>query len=310
MLMNIILLRDFCKRTGSFEICLPRVAAFAGLTLVGIAVLALWVGFELGTRDALQQQEQTANAEMYELLRAERRAIADAKAEQRAHLDAMALKIAELQTHMIRLDAVGERLVTLGKLDTDEFDFISPPPTGGVDDVLPGNRGSASVSELSDEMTRLAQRLSDREQKLQRLEQVLVNRDLLAEITPSGRPVKKGWMSSGFGRRTDPFNGKKSYHRGVDFAGKRGSEVIAVASGIVVRSERASGYGNVVEIRHADGLVTLYGHNQENLVEEGDVVSKGQTIALLGSTGRSSGPHVHFEVHRDGKFVNPLRYVR
>ena len=117
-------------------------------------------------------------------------------------------------------------------------------------------------------------------------------------------------MSSGFGKRTDPFKGKKSYHRGVDFAGKRGADVVAVASGVVTRAKKVSGYGNVVEIRHADGYSTLYAHNKKNLVKDGDVVSKGQTIALLGSTGRSSGPHVHFEVHRNGKIVNPLRFVR
>ena len=137
-----------------------------------------------------------------------------------------------------------------------------------------------------------------------------MNRTLLAEAMPSGKPVKKGWMSSGFGKRTDPFRGSKSFHRGLDFAGKRGSDVVAVASGIVTRAKKVAGYGNVVEIKHADGYSTLYGHNKENLVKEGEMVSKGQTIALLGSTGRSSGPHVHFEVHHNGKIVDPLRYVR
>jgi murein DD-endopeptidase MepM/ murein hydrolase activator NlpD len=159
-------------------------------------------------------------------------------------------------------------------------------------------------------MQRIANLLADREDKLTALELVLMNRGLMAEVTPSGRPVKKGWMSSGFGKRTDPFKGKKTYHRGVDFAGKRGSDVVAVASGVVVRSKKAAGYGNFVEIRHADGYSTLYAHNKENLVKSGDMVNKGQTIALLGSTGRSSGPHVHFEVHRNGKIVNPLRFVR
>ena len=160
------------------------------------------------------------------------------------------------------------------------------------------------------DMERIASLLTDREDKLAALEQVLMNRKLMAEVVPSGRPVKKGWMSSGFGKRTDPFKGKKSYHRGVDFAGKRGSDVVAVASGVVVRAEKASGYGNFVEIRHADGYSTLYGHNKENLVKAGDMVSKGETIALLGSTGRSSGPHVHFEVHHNGKVVDPIRFVR
>jgi len=262
----------------------------------------------LGQRYGGEDSADAATAEVHELLEAERRVIADARAEQRAHLDALALRVAELQAHLIRLDALGDRLVELGKLDKEEFDFAVSPPVGGIDDALPGERQSAN--DLTTDMERISVLLADREDKLAALEQVLVNRGLMAEVMPSGRPVKKGWMSSGFGKRTDPFKGSKSFHRGLDFAGKRGAEVVAVASGVVIRSEKGSGYGNLVEIKHPDGYSTLYAHNKENLVKPGDVVSKGQTIALLGSTGRSSGPHVHFEVHRDGKIVDPLRFVR
>ena len=223
-------------------------------------------------------------------------------------MDALALKVAELQAHLMRLDALGDRLVEIGKLDRDEFDFASSPPMGGIEASVPGETQSAA--ELSADMARISRLLEDREDKLSALERVLMNRGLMAEVVPSGRPVSKGWMSSGFGKRTDPFKGKKSYHRGVDFAGKRGTDVVAVAAGVVTRSKKVPGFGNFVEIRHADGYSTLYAHNQKNLVKKGDVVSKGETIALLGSTGRSSGPHVHFEVHRDGKIVNPLRFVQ
>lgn len=275
---------------------------------VTVTALTLWAGYELGQRAGERDGVDAATAEVRSLLQAERRVIADAKSEQRAHLDALALKIAELQAHLMRLDALGDRLVEVGKLDRDEFDFSAEPPLGGGEDAAPGE--SQDADGLQADMLRIASLLTDRENKLTALERVLMNRDLMAEIVPSGRPVKKGWMSSGFGKRTDPFTGKKTSHRGLDFAGKRGSEVVAVASGVVIRAKRASGYGNLVEIKHADGYTTLYGHNQELLVKEGDVVSKGQTIALLGSTGRSSGPHVHFEVHKDGKIVNPLRFVR
>jgi murein DD-endopeptidase MepM/ murein hydrolase activator NlpD len=306
--MKIIFLSDFCRRTGSIDVCVPRAAALAGLSLAALISVALWSGFQLGESYGGTSSVDEETAGLHEMLATERRLIAEAKAEQRAHLDALALKIAELQAHLIRLDALGDRLVEVGKLDGDEFDFASPPPMGGLEESLPD--ANVGVGELSADMDRIASLLSDREHKLNALEQLLMNRELLAEVTPSGRPVKKGWLSSGFGKRTDPFSGKKSYHRGVDFAGKRGSEVVAVASGVVVRSEKASGYGNLVEIRHADGYSTLYGHNQKNLVSEGDVVTKGDTIALLGSTGRSSGPHVHFEVHRNGQSVNPSRFVR
>lgn len=306
--MKIIFLSDFCKRTGSIDVCLPRAAATAGVLLVGLVTAALWSGFHYGKHLGAEASVDETTTELQTLLRAERHLIAEAKAEQRAHLDALALKIAELQAHLMRLDALGGRLVEVGKLDEGEFDFASAPPLGGLDQALPD--ASVAPDELSADMDRISSLLKDREEKLTALEQLLMNRELLAQVIPSGRPVKKGWLSSSYGRRTDPFSGKKSFHRGVDFAGKRGSEVVAVASGVVTRSEKAPGYGNVVEIRHGDGYTTLYAHNQENLVVEGDVVTKGEAIALLGSTGRSSGPHVHFEVHRNGKNVNPSRFVR
>lgn len=306
--MKIVFLPDFCKRTGNLDICVPRVA-FA-LVLVAAAALSLtvWAGFELGERYANRYAADAEVIKLRQLLQAERQLITDAKADQRAHLDALAMRIADLQAHLMRLDALGGRLVEVGELDADEFDFAAEPPLGGVEEA--SSTQSITVFELSADLARIGALLEDREGKLVTLEQMLMTRDLMHEVTPSGRPVKKGWLSSGFGKRTDPFNGKRSYHRGVDFAGKPGAEVVAVASGVVLRAERVSGYGNVVEIRHADGYSTLYGHNKENLVSAGDVVTKGQTIALLGSTGRSSGPHVHFEVHRNGKIMNPRRFVR
>ena len=306
--MKIIFLSSFCKRTGSIDICVPRAAAFAGLTIVGVLAAALGAGYLLGQKFTHESMVDSEAAQIRDLLIAERRVIADAKAEQRAHLDALALKVAELQAHLMRLDALGDRLVDVGELDKEEFDFASPPPMGGIGGSQTGE--SISPSELSVDMDRIADFLVDREDKLTVLERMLMAREIMAEVTPSGRPVKKGWISSRFGKRTDPFTGKKAFHRGVDFAGKRGSDVVAVASGVVLRAKMAKGYGNVVEIRHPGGYSTLYAHNKENLVETGDVVTKGQTIALLGSTGRSTGPHVHFEVHRNGKIVDPIKFVK
>lgn len=305
--MKVLFLPDFCKRTASLDICVPRAAAGLFALFVGVVALALWGGFQLGKHFDSRHVASQEVESLRRILIEERRSIAEAKAEQRAHLDALALRIAALQGRLIRLDALGDRLVEVGKLDKGEFDFSAEPPLGGVD---PAAGEDVSLQDLNADMTRISALLNDREDKLMTLEQVLMARDLMAEVTPSGRPVKSGWLSSGFGRRTDPFTGKKTYHRGVDFAGKPGSHVVAVASGVVIRSEHDSGFGNVIELKHADGYSTLYAHNQENKVSVGDVVSKGQTIALLGSTGRSSGPHVHFEVRRNGKIYNPKRFIR
>ena len=306
--MRILFLSEAAKCTGSIDISIPKAATLGGLAILGLSAMTAWGAFIYGQKHATEVHGGGTNAEMRAMLEAERREIADAKAEQRAHLDALALKVAELQAHVMRLDALGDRLVEVGELDREEFDFASQPPVGGLDETLPDDGNSAA--ELSTEMARISRLLSDREDKLEALEYVLMNRDLMSQVLPSGRPIKRGWQSSVYGRRTDPFTGKKSLHRGVDFAGKPGSDVITVASGVVTRAERVPGYGNIVEIRHADGYATRYAHNKKNLVEVGDVVSKGDTIALLGSTGRSSGPHVHFEVHRNGKVVNPARFLR
>jgi murein DD-endopeptidase MepM/ murein hydrolase activator NlpD len=141
------------------------------------------------------------------------------------------------------------------------------------------------------------------------LETMLMTRNLEAEVMPTGRPISRGWLSSYFGIRTDPFSGRRVHHSGVDFAGKLGSDVVAVAAGVVQYSGRRSGYGNLVEINHGKGYVTRYGHNLKNLVEVGQTVKKGEVIAKMGTTGRSTGPHVHFEVMVNGRQVNPKKYI-
>jgi len=305
--MNIILLSNFCKKKGSIDICVPRAAAWLLPSMAVFTSLLLWAGYEAGVYHAEQTQSEKATAQLQEMLQEERVSVEAAKADQRAHLDALALRIASIQAHLMRVDALGDRLVGIGKLDSDEFDFSVVPAVGGSEQVT---GTSQSVVDISSDMQRITELLNDREVKLLMLEDQLLNSDLIHDAIPSGRPVEKGWMSSSYGKRTDPFTGKKTLHRGVDFAGKRGTNVHTVAAGVVKRAKKVAGYGNVVEVRHADGYSTLYGHNQKMLVKTGDVVIKGQVIALLGSSGRSSGPHVHFEVHKNGKIVNPRSYIR
>ena len=174
----------------------------------------------------------------------------------------------------------------------------------------PIEKGSSQhIHEINTDLDQVHALLDDRENKLDILETQWGNQALLHEALPSGRPIKTGWISSRFGRRTDPLNGKKNLHKGIDFAAQTGTPIYSVASGIVKRAKTVSGFGNVVEITHADGYSTLYAHNQVNLVSKGQIVQKGQKIALLGSSGRSSGPHVHFEVHKQGRAVDPKHYI-
>lgn len=223
------------------------------------------------------------------------------------HLDALAIRIGQMNARVIRLDALGRRLTEMADISGEEFDFDAEPAIGGPEE--PGT-GSAAAPEVLAAMANLGYHLDSREAQLSVLESVLMNRNLNERVYPKGRPVKSGWMSSYYGRRTDPFTGKPAMHRGVDFAGKEGAEVVAVADGVVTWSSKRYGYGQLVEINHGNGYATRYAHNAENLVEVGEEVRKGQTVALMGDTGRATGPNLHFEVLHRGKRVNPVKFIQ
>jgi len=220
---------------------------------------------------------------------------------------ALTLRTAELQARLLRLDALGERLTKMAKLDSGEFDFSSVPAVGGPRANIDGLH--AESPDLVSTLDELAQQIQDRQDQLQTLEALLADRKLQSDVFLAGRPIKKGWMSSRFGRRTDPFTGGADWHQGVDFAAKEDSEIIAVAAGVVTWSDERYQYGKMVEINHGNGFTTRYAHCKSLTVRAGDIVKKGQTIGLVGSTGRSTGPHVHFEVHKHGRVVDPASYI-
>lgn len=222
-------------------------------------------------------------------------------------LSALSVKMSEVQARVMRLDALGERLIKVAKLRGGEFDFSQGPAVGG-----PELASSESAYLKPDYVTALEQLSNDVDYRVQQfdvMESLLANRQLQNEVYLAGRPIKWGWMSSRFGRRNDPFTGRLAWHKGVDFAGKDGSDIVSVGSGVVTWSGDRYGYGLMVEVSHGGGLVTRYAHAKDILVELGDIVKKGQTIARMGSTGRSTGPHVHFEVLKNGKALDPARYV-
>ena len=223
--------------------------------------------------------------------------------------DALALRLAQLQGRLTRIDALGERLTEMASLDKGEFDFSGQPAQGGPED------GSLLMSDIErpdfmESLDQLARDIEQRHQQLQILELFLSNRQLEDEQSLAGWPVAKGWLSSRFGKRTDPFTGKHTWHMGLDFAGKEGTDVLAIAAGVVTFSGVRGGFGNLVEISHAGGYITRYAHNKENTVKVGDAINKGQTVAKLGNTGRSTGPHVHLEVLLNNKAVDPMRFIR
>lgn len=224
-------------------------------------------------------------------------------------LDALAILVGRIQGQLLRLNALGERLVTMAELSPDEFNFSEPPALGGPEEG-PEEVHPYQMPSFTDQIDELAERIDQRTGKLEVLEALLLDRNLQKDVYLAGRPVKKGWLSSPYGRRIDPFTGRRSWHKGIDFAAKEGTEIIAVGSGVVTWSGDRGGYGLMVEINHGNGYTTRYSHNKSNKVKVGDIVSKGQTIALLGSSGRSTGPHVHFEVLVSGRQVDPSSYIK
>ena len=224
------------------------------------------------------------------------------------NVDALAIRLGQLSAHIVRLDALGQRLVAMAGLEDGEFNFGTMPPQGGPDSM----DGAASLQsgEIAELLDELQAQIEDRSRQLDVLEALLGNRRLSQEVRPEGRPIRGGWMSSGFGYRADPFTGKRAFHGGLDFVNHEGSDVLAIAAGVVTFSGRRGNYGNMIEIDHGNGLVTRYAHNKENLVAVGDAVKKGEVIGLVGSTGRSTAPHVHLEVLENGRVVNPRQYIR
>ncbi|MDX1589410.1 MAG: M23 family metallopeptidase [Oleiphilaceae bacterium] len=238
----------------------------------------------------------------------ETRAVSALREEMNHQVDAMTLRLGRMQARLLRLDALGERLVVAADIGNDEFDFASVPAMGGPEDD--GGGESFSLQELESRADSLGRRISSRSKQLELLQELIANETLEDARYVEGRPVTWGWLSSRYGYREDPFHGRRTWHSGVDLAGREGGDVVAVGAGVVTVAERRGGYGYFIEIKHGDSLVTRYGHAKKLLVEPGQVVKKGERIALMGSTGRSTGPHVHFEVLKDGRRQDPEKYMQ
>lgn len=258
---------------------------FVNIDAVDASVVATW-------RDKTAEQNQL---------------VADIKRRGLARRAAVGRQLATMQARLLRMEAMGARMAESADLPGGEFDFANPPAQGGP---LMGQASNMDWLELQSALSGLASRLRHRELELNILDSVLISEGIQSTSQVRGRPVTWGWISSPYGERVDPLTGQTVWHSGIDFAGHDGSDVIAVASGVVTFSGDRSGYGKIVEISHADSLVTRYAHHKKLLVKSGDVVKKGDTIGHMGSTGRSTGPHVHFEVEKNGRAVDPAIYVR
>lgn len=307
--MEVILISKSRGAVG--RIGLGRSAFLVGTLVVsGLCGVAAYGGHALAAKQGSAVTVTAVDGEEARLqreLNAQRELVESAREEAADNLNALTQRLGTLQAHVNRLDALGERLADMAQLPEGEFHFGDAPGRGGPRDAeTPVN---ATVPDFLKALEELSRQLEDRGEQLGALEHLLMDRKLQASILPEGRPVRAGYISSRFGRRTDPISGRADFHTGVDFGSRAGSEVLAVAAGVVTWSDRRWEYGYLVEVNHGNGYVTRYAHNKKNLVKVGDRVDKGQPIAIVGSTGRSTGPHVHFEVLQDGKIVNPMDYI-
>ena len=238
------------------------------------------------------------------------RMLIDHTTEEAGHkMDAMAVRLSALQGQVMRMESLGKRIADMAGLDQEEFDLDAPVGLGGPTSKEDLANSYANMEMMVDLAT-VENRLTSSIDKLMVLEAMLMDKHFRDLVLPAGTPVPGGWISSSYGTRADPFSGKREFHQGIDIAAKRGSNILAAAPGMVVFSGYRPGYGNIIEIQHAEDFVTRYGHNKKNLVVVGETVKKSQPIAIIGSTGRSTGLHVHFEVLKANVPVNPARFVK
>ena len=212
---------------------------------------------------------------------------------------------------MLRLDGLGERLARIAGLKPQELPSLqqgSLPGRGGA--VSPSPARQLSVQEFSDLLAKLARQVDERTDQLGVLEALLVQNSASRMFLPTLMPILDGWFSSNFGYRIDPFTGLRSFHEGVDFPTESGTPIVAAASGKVVYAGWHAQYGKMIEIDHGNGLVSRYAHASQVFVREGDLVARGQRVAAVGSTGRSTGPHLHYEVRLNGVPQNPARFLQ
>lgn len=308
--MNVIFVG---KRHGQSKAVALNGGVLAGLIFLVLALIlaAGWAGYQVAVTKAAAEQptESELVAEWRSKLEQQKAQLARVREDVQQQVDALTLRLGQIQGRMLRLDALGQRFMESGLVASDEFNFDQPPAVGGPEELgLAGD--SYSAPELTEMIFQLERQLEDREKQLRLLDKVSSRQKLEDERYVQGRPITWGWLSSKYGYRSDPFTGKRTWHGGVDLAGKDGSDIIAVASGVVTWAGERYGYGNLVEVDHGDGLVTRYAHARTVKVKIGDVVQKGQVVALMGSTGRSTGPHVHFEVIRNGKAEDPVKYIQ
>lgn len=309
LMKNFILLKQSKQGTHSYDLSerglRNKIIALAGISCAILFSFGLALGY-LMFHNA-QQPISTDIQDIQAEIAIKENQLNEFKSHVNRELDAMSLQVGGLYAQSLRLNALGARVSEVAKLEQSEFDFSTEPGIGGAALTLTGQENTPE--DLFNRLYSIKSSFEQQEKQLLLLNELLDEKNLSEQIKPSGKPIKNGWMSSRYGSRIDPFTGKQAFHSGLDFSGKPNSEIQSIADGVIIWAGKRGNYGNLVEIDHGSGYITRYAHLSQIDVEVGDKVTKGETLGLMGKTGRATSEHLHFEILKNGKKLNPWSYV-
>lgn len=302
--MHIILVSNRLAKARSVTLTTAHLfgaAVSAAFVILGLAAAIFWL--------SVRHADQLNIPQLHSLvLSAQQQESEKTRSFLRENLNAMAVKLGQMQAQLTRLDVLGERVSVLAGFKPQDFRFNEVPGRGGAVSTIPPQ--NLSMTELGQKVDQLSKQMENRTDYLGILESQLFDTKIKKKLMPTIPPVNGSWNASSFGWRIDPFTGMHAMHEGIDFLAEPGTPVFAAAGGVVTFADYHSQYGYLVEVDHGNDFTTRYAHNSKLVVKAGDLVQRGQKIAESGSTGRSTGPHVHFEVRYKGVAQDPNRFLQ
>jgi murein DD-endopeptidase MepM/ murein hydrolase activator NlpD len=304
--MQIILLHSRLTRVRSMTLTGKHlVALLVGLVLgvIGVGVLVAY----LTLRHAAQGEGSPMMRQLLSSLMQQE----DGRQEKylKENLAVMAVKLGELEAQLMRLDSLGERVQGLSGVSPEEFNFKETPGRGGIDTSATHGTKDLSMQELQAMLSQLSVDAGHRSDYMNAVETALMSGRIKSRLLPTNMPVRAAYNSSSFGWRLDPFKGHNAFHEGLDFPAPTGTPIVAAANGVVISAQFHYQYGNVLDIDHGNDITTRYAHMSQFRVKVGDIVKRGQHIGEVGSTGRSTGPHLHFEVRVRQVAQDPKKFL-
>lgn len=303
--MQIILLDARLTRARSVTLTqthLMLLVLFFMLTVLASALLLSYMTFRFSDQIKLPyMQDMMASATQSDVSKKDKFV--------KENLAVMAIRLGEMQAQLVRLDALGERVQGLAGIKPEEFNFKEKPGRGGAERSSLGGGSVMAIPELQQALDGLAKDVEYRFDYMNVVETALMTDKIKSKLLPTIQPVNVGYNASGFGWRIDPFSGRSAFHEGIDFPSPVGTPIVAAAGGVVISAEYHPEFGNMLDIDHGNDIVTRYAHASRLLAKVGDIVRRGQHVADIGSTGRSTGAHLHFEVHVKGVAQNPHKFL-